>query len=98
MTQRLVQIINVALTTATDEYSLQIPAGAVDVQMQMGDATHTAQVYQVSVGNGGSPANYWTILPNRSLSLGQTKQDPQTLYVMPASSSTILQVSYYLDQ
>lgn len=98
MSQRTLQIINVALTTANDEYSIVIPTGAVNVQMKLADATHTVMVYQVSVGNGGSPANFWTIDAAQLSPFGPTKQDAQTLYLMSATSSVSMQVSYYLDQ
>jgi hypothetical protein len=98
MSQRTLQIINVALTTANDEYSIAIPAGAINVQMKLADATHTVMVYQVSVGNGGSPANFWTIDAAQLSPFGPTKQDPQTLYLMSGTASVSMQVSYYLDQ
>jgi hypothetical protein len=98
MSQRTLQIVNVALTTGNDEYSITIPSGAVNVQMKLADATHTVNIYQVSVGNGGNPANFWTIDADQANPFGPTKQDAQTLYLMSATSSVSLQVSYYLDQ
>jgi hypothetical protein len=91
---RNLQIVNVALTTATDEYSIVIPTGASNVQMKLGDATHTAQIYQVSVGNGGTPANAWLLNAGEIYALGVTMQQEETLYAMPATNSTVLQVSY----
>jgi len=98
MSQRLLNIVNVAMTTGTDEYSVAIPSGAVDLQIACSDAIHTIQVYQVSVGNGGTPANAWTITANTPYKPSTTKQDAQTLYLMSSSSTIVAQVSYYLDQ
>jgi hypothetical protein len=98
MSQRNLKIVNVAMTTGSNEYSVAIPAGAVDVQIACGDATHTIQVYNVSVGNGGTPANAWLIEANTVFNLGTTKQDAQTLFLMSSSSTIVAQVSYYLDQ
>jgi hypothetical protein len=98
MSYRNVQVVNVAMTTGTDEYSVVIPTGAIEVQIKLQDATHTCEVYQVSVGNGGSPANFWTIDAGQVWYLGSTKQDQQTLYLMSATSSVVAEVSYYLDQ
>jgi hypothetical protein len=98
MTQRLLKLVNVAMTTGTDEYSVAIPSGAIEVQISCGDATNKIQVYTISVGNGGSPANAWLIEANMTFKLGTTKQDAQTLYLMSSASSIVAQVSYYLDQ
>jgi hypothetical protein len=98
MSQRQLQIINVALTTANNEYSITIPTGAVNVQMKLGDATNTVKVYQVSVGNAGTPANFWTIDAGQVSPFAPTVQDQQTFYLMSAAAGVSLQVSYYLDQ
>jgi hypothetical protein len=44
---------NVVMTTATDEYSVTVPAGATKAQIKLQDPTHTAMVYRVSVGTSG---------------------------------------------
>jgi hypothetical protein len=98
MSQRNLQIINVSMATANNEYSIVIPSGAMNVQMKLADATHTVMVYQTSVGNGGSPANFWTIDAAQISPFGPTKQDAQTIYLMSGTASVSLQVSYYLDQ
>jgi hypothetical protein len=38
MSQRQLQTVNVALTTANNEYSITIPTGAINVQMKLADA------------------------------------------------------------
>lgn len=89
--------VNVALTTANNEYTLVLPPGAINLQLKMSDATHTAQIYTVSVGNAGTPANSFTIGANQIISF-VTRSGGQTLYVMPNTSNTVLQGAYYLDQ
>lgn len=98
MSIRNIQIVNVSMTTGTNEYSVTIPTGAIEVQIKLQDATHTAMVYQVSVGNGGSPANFWNIDAGATWYLGSTRQDQQTLYLMSSTSAVAAEVSYYLDQ
>src|SRR5579859_4942155 len=88
--------LNVALTTAGNEYSLVIPPGAMDVQLKLRDATKTLKIYGVSVGNGGSPANYITLAAGQVLSF-RTKQGGQTIYVMPADNTQVLEACYFID-
>ena len=87
---------NVAMTTATNEYSIAIPPGAINLQLKCRDLVNAIKVYTVSVGNGGSPANFYTINPNSTLSFF-SKAGGQTLYLMSTASAIVLEASYLID-
>jgi hypothetical protein len=94
MAQQQFACINVAMATSGNEYSASIPPGAIDVKIKLADATNAAKIYTASVGNGGTPANYWTINPGQILEM-HTKMGGQTFYLMGATNSLVAQILYH---
>lgn len=87
---------NIALTTSGNEYSIAIPSNVSNIKISLADQTNTAKIYNVSVGNGGSPANYWTLGPGEVLEFS-AKFGPQTIFIMPGANTLIAQVLYIAD-
>lgn len=79
--------------TSGNEYSVSIPPNAVNVKIKARDTTNTIKVYTVSVGNGGSPANYVTIPANMIVDL-RGMFGAQILYLMPSANTMVAEIFY----
>ena len=87
---------NVALTTATNEYSLVIPPQASNLSIRFREATGTVKVYKVGVGNGGTPANFITVDASKPFTLLGVFGG-QTIYLMGDTNATHAEAAYLID-
>lgn len=90
------QALDLAMGTSGNEYALVIPPGALDVHIQLRDTTNTVKLYTVGVGNQGSPSNYFTLNPGKSLEL-RSRLGGQTIYAMPSANTTVLEACWIAD-